>query len=121
MRQSPGGHNTSAHSGNNGKNTFWKNTEYQDRLALLWRKIAERYKDKEIIAGYDLLNEPAADTMTELNQAYSRIIKKIREVDTNHIIILEGNKFSTEFTGLDKFAEVFIGGGDNPGLDGYFL
>jgi len=34
--------------------------ESQDLTALLWQKIASRYKDEKIIVGYDLLNEPIA-------------------------------------------------------------
>jgi endoglucanase len=101
MRQSPGGHNTTEDSGNNGNNEFWQNAEYQDRLASLWKKIAGRYKNKKIIIGYDLLNEPEAHLITDLNDVYNQIIQKIREVDSNHIIFLEGNDFAVVFEGLD--------------------
>ncbi len=101
MRQSPGGHNTSPHSGHNGDNELWKNAEYQNRLAALWKEIAGRYKNKEIIIGYDLLNEPEADPVSDLNDVYARIVQAIRLVDKHHIIFLEGNNFATEFAGLD--------------------
>ncbi|MBR1658956.1 MAG: cellulase family glycosylhydrolase, partial [Oscillospiraceae bacterium] len=32
--------------------------ESADRTAILWREMARRWKDRWIIAGYDLLNEP---------------------------------------------------------------
>lgn len=60
MRQSPGGHNTSPHSGNNGLNQLWSNATYQKRLIALWHKIAAQYAENPTVAGYDLLNEPAA-------------------------------------------------------------
>ncbi|NOZ47448.1 MAG: cellulase family glycosylhydrolase [Chlorobi bacterium] len=91
MRQSPGGHNSSPHSGNGGLNELWSNTNYQQRIASLWRNIAQRYANEPIIAGYDLLNEPEAPDSTSLNNVYQSIIDSIRSIDTNHIIFLEGN------------------------------
>ncbi len=91
MRQSPGGHNSSPHSGNEGLNELWNNINYQQRISALWRKIAERYANEPIIVGYDLLNEPEAPDSTVLNTVYQSIIGSIRSVDTNHIIFLEGN------------------------------
>ncbi len=91
MRQSPGGHNSSPHSGNGGLNELWSNTNYQKRIAALWRVIAERYSDESIIAGYDLINEPEAPNAATLNTVYQTIIDSIRSVDANHIVFLEGN------------------------------
>jgi hypothetical protein len=69
----------------------------------LWRTIAGRYKDEPIVIGYDLLNEPIphfADT-TRLNPLleplYRRIVAAVREVDTNHIVILGGAQWDSNF------------------------
>lgn len=86
-----GGQNTAEHSGNKGKNQLWHNPQYQQRLRALWKKIAQRYANEKIIAGYDLMNEPDAPDKTTLNKVYSDITKAIREVDNKHIIFLEGN------------------------------
>lgn len=77
----------------------------QDLLVEIWRKIADRYKDEPIILGYDLLNEPIAthfeDELEFLNQQleplYKRVVKAIREVDTNHIILLGGAQWNSNF------------------------
>ena len=43
---------------------FWANTPgpdgvgIQDRFAMLWKLLAERYKEETTVIGYDLLNEP---------------------------------------------------------------
>ncbi|NOX34221.1 MAG: glycoside hydrolase family 5 protein [Deltaproteobacteria bacterium] len=91
MRQSPGGHNSTPHSGNKGLNKLWTNREYQRRLIVLWKTIALRYARDPVIAGYDLLNEPDAPDKEVFNKVYREITKGIREVDDKHIIFLEGN------------------------------
>lgn len=96
MRQSPGGHNSSPHSGNNGLNKLWSNREYQKRLVALWKTIASRYAKDPIIAGYDLLNEPDAPNKEILNKVYREITKGIRGVGDKHIIFLEGNLWATQ-------------------------
>ncbi|MCF6269830.1 MAG: cellulase family glycosylhydrolase [Melioribacteraceae bacterium] len=101
MRQSPGGHNTSPHSGNGGLNELWSNNSFQQRIATLWRKIAERYVNEPIIAGYDLLNEPEAPDSASLNTVYQSIIDSIRSVDTTHILFLEGNLWAQYTNWID--------------------
>lgn len=101
MRQSPGGHNTSPHSGNNGKNQLWINPVNQKLLLSFWGKIASRYAEKSIIIGYDLLNEPDAPDKEVLNQIYRDLINVIRFVDKNHIIFLEGNGMSKDIDQID--------------------
>jgi aryl-phospho-beta-D-glucosidase BglC (GH1 family) len=91
MRQSPGGHNSSPYSGNDGLNMLWHNQTYQQRLINLWEKIAVRYANKPIVIGYDLLNEPEAPDKEILNKVYQDITSAIRKVDEKHIIFLEGN------------------------------
>ena len=70
----------------------------------IWRKIAERYKNEPVILGYELFNEPIAPyfpNMEELNGKLEDIYKKgvaaIREVDTNHIILLGGAQWNGNF------------------------
>lgn len=102
MRQSPGGHNSNPHSGNNGLNELWSNTNYQERLISLWQKIAGRYADNYTIIGYDLLNEPEAPNKTVFNKMYKEISKAIRKVDSNHIIFLEGNLWGKDLTWIEN-------------------
>ncbi|MGC3957365.1 MAG: cellulase family glycosylhydrolase [Verrucomicrobiota bacterium] len=84
-------------------------TKYQDRLAGLWRKIAERYKDEPTVAGYDLLNEPlpertgaAREHKHKLEPLYKRLTQIIREVDSKHMIVLEGADWSNDWTVFTK-------------------
>jgi hypothetical protein len=83
--------------------SLWENNENKQRTIELWREIASRYKDETIVAGYDLLNEPKWDLgsqNTDLRKLYIDITTAIRNVDTNHIIFIEGNWFATDFNGL---------------------
>ena len=72
---------------------FYRNEENIARTVSLWRAIADRYRNRTIVAGYDLLNEPQipwftpADVLTDI---YARIIAAIREVDKQHMVILSG-------------------------------
>jgi len=98
----PGGQNTNDHSDSDGNEArLWTNVANQDRTVALWRKIAERYATAEWIGGYDLINEtvlPTGYTNADLRALYMRITRAIREVDTNHIVIIEGNWYATDFS-----------------------
>lgn len=70
----------------------------------IWHKIAERYKDEPVILGYELMNEPIAhyfENKDELNKKleplYKRAVKAIREVDKNHVILLGGARWNSDF------------------------
>jgi endoglucanase len=75
----------------NGKGTaLWTDGKNQDRLAALWRAIAARYRDDVTIAGYDLLNEPVPVTSRDQWKALAgRILRAIRQVDLDHLVIVE--------------------------------
>jgi hypothetical protein len=70
---------------------LWRSTEHEERTIALWRAIAERYRDRAWLAGYDLLNEPTVLDGERLRGLYERVLSAIREVDDNHIAFLEGN------------------------------
>jgi aryl-phospho-beta-D-glucosidase BglC (GH1 family) len=76
--------------------SFWSDFAWHERLIRLWEKIAARYaKRGEVIAGYDLLNEPALpdggarDTPADWNLLVRKLVKSIRAVDRTHAIIIE--------------------------------
>lgn len=68
---------------------LWDQPENQNRLVALWQAIAQRYKDETIIAGYDLVNEPIAYSLKDWEGLAKRLVSAIREVDPNHLIIVE--------------------------------
>ncbi|MFA9399038.1 MAG: glycoside hydrolase family 5 protein [Clostridiaceae bacterium] len=73
------------------------------RLTIkLWHDIAYRYRNNPIVGGYDLLNEPLPNWFCKYNDMvmplYREITEEIRKVDKNHMIILEGVNWSTDWS-----------------------
>ena len=77
---------------------LWQSAANKDRTVQLWKAIANRYKNRGIIAGYDLLGEPNVPNGADLLNLYTVIIDSIRSVDTHHMIQLEGNDYSKDFS-----------------------
>ncbi len=83
--------------------SLWESDLNKLRTIDLWKHIAERYKNEPYIAGYDLLNEPKWNLPPNnqpLRDLYINITDAIRQVDSNHIVFVEGNWFATDMTGL---------------------
>ena len=79
--------------------------EGANRTIRLWQELAERWADRWIIAGYDLLNEPISlpefdCLIPELKAFYDRLVTAVRQVDQKHILFIQGNRFANR---LDIF------------------
>src|SRR4029079_17137215 len=89
---------------------LYESPRERERTAAIWKRIAQHYKGEATILGYDLLNEPIAhffDTkkLNPLLEPPSRqIVKGIREVDPNHVVILVGAQWASKF---DPFGPPF--------------
>jgi hypothetical protein len=74
-----------------------------EKAANVWKEIADHYKDESVVLGYDLLNEPIAHFFDTdhfnplLEPAYKYIAAQIRQVDKNHILILGGAQWDSNF------------------------
>lgn len=83
--------------------------QYEEELIFLWKKLAGRYADEPVIAGYDLLNEPLPNFFSQYNERllplYRRLIQEIRSIDRKHMIILEGLHWATDFSVFDQFTK----------------
>lgn len=73
----------------------WQDPKRINRLAGLWYNIAKRFTSssyRDIIIGYEILNEPHPPTSLEGYQAWNNIAKKvtkaIRQVDKYHTIVV---------------------------------
>ncbi|MBN1780780.1 cellulase family glycosylhydrolase [bacterium] len=84
------------------KPSLWESEGNRAKTVALWKKLAERYADEPWVGGYDLINETNWNlpNNTLLRQLYVEITQAIREADRNHMIIIEGNWFANDFTGL---------------------
>ena len=81
--------------------------ESRERCLVLWEEIARRYGDREIVAGYDLINEPISigrwhKYIPELSAFYDECIVRMRKYDKNHIMFLEGPMFSTNMRPFNR-------------------
>jgi endoglucanase len=94
----PGYQNQSWHSDNpTHKAFFWQHKHFQDRVVHLWEVIADRYKGHPWVAGYNPINEPADPSEEMIVPFYRRLYQAIRAIDPDHILFLEGNRYSREF------------------------
>ncbi len=96
------------------KPSLWESAANQEKTIALWRRLAARYADRPEIGGYDLINEPnwgfedidadpngCAETQNApLWDLQQRITAAIREVDTNHLIFIEGNCWGNNYRSL---------------------
>lgn len=116
LHAAPGGQGENADISDydSSKPSLWESEANKEKMIALWRKLAERYVDEPMIAAYDIINEPnwgfqnhASDLNGCSETANSplwdlqiRVTEAIREVDTNHIIVIEGNCWGNNYGGL---------------------
>jgi endoglucanase len=103
LHAAPGGQTGANIDDSYGYPFIYESAYYTDMTVQLWRALAQRYKDETIILGYELLNEPiSTDFNTNyfspmLEPLYKKITTAIREVDKNHMIILDGAVWASQF------------------------
>lgn len=72
----------------------------------LWQEVAQRYRDRSTVLGYELLNEPIPNwpgytpLHPQLDKAYRRMGQSIRQVDRRHLLFLDGAEWATNFSAL---------------------
>ena len=82
----------------------------QQQFCDIWKSIAARYKDEDVILGYELINEPVAtyfgDEQEFLNTQLVKVLKMgleaIRSVDKEHIVIIGSPQWNSNFTPLEN-------------------
>ncbi|MBN1870190.1 MAG: cellulase family glycosylhydrolase [Candidatus Omnitrophica bacterium] len=103
LHAAPGAQNCDWHSDSLGKAELWTKRKNQERAWALWEFLADRYRDEDCIAGYDLLNESVLKDTGLLNRFYQQMIKRIRGIDKNHILFIEGNTWATDVECLEEY------------------
>lgn len=99
--------------GNPALSSLWESEANKQKTIALWRKLAERYANEPWVGGYDLINEPnwsftaggnqngcTENSNAPLRQLYVAITNAIRQVDTRHLIIIEGNCWGNNYNGI---------------------
>ncbi len=131
MHAAQGWQNCHWHSDNErGASLLWTHKAFQDRFVALWEEFARRCEGKNVVAGYNLMNEPSTGNpngehvfdfyenfksdWAAMNNLYRRTVKAIRDIDPGHIIFLEGDNYSRHFDGLEEpFAPNLVYGSHN--------
>ena len=67
-----------------------------EAYASVWRKLAETFKDHPALLGYDIMNEPHS-TKGLWPAAAQAAVDAIREVDTETLIFVEGDRWASTF------------------------
>ena len=111
MHDAPGGQTGDNIDDSYGYPWLFESETSKQFFSEIWKKIADRYKNEPTVLGYDLLNEPIATYFTnkeEINKllvpVYKRGIEAIRSVDPNHIILLGGAQWNSNFSMFDEKA-----------------
>ncbi len=83
-----------------------------DKAIDLWKTLAERYKDRAVVGGYDLLNEPIAPPnagngnfdylIPKLTLFYEHVIAEIRKIDQKHMFSIEGAHWAADLSIFTK-------------------
>jgi endoglucanase len=78
---------------------------YRSQTLDLWAELAQRYRRREAVLGYDLLNEPLPNEWQhrfndELVALYRDLTRVVRAVDDTHLIMYEGSHWATNWAPL---------------------
>lgn len=79
-------------------NLLWEHPHFQDRVVHLWRVLARRYRSNPAVAAYNPMNEPVCEDGEAVARLSLRLLEAIRTEDPDHIVVLDGNRYGTDFT-----------------------
>lgn len=108
MHCAPGGQTGDNIDDGSGYPFLFESQSDEEQTIDIWGKIANRYRNENIILGYDLLNEPIATYFDSayfnprLEPLYKKIVSAIRREDKNHIIFLGGAQWDSNFKPFGK-------------------
>ena len=108
LHAAPGGQTGVNHDDGPGFPLAFYVPRYRQLTIDLWRALAAHYRNEPAVLGYDLLNEPISPYNDEnylnprLEPLYRDIVAAIRGVDPNHVVLLAGAQWSTNFAVFDR-------------------
>jgi endoglucanase len=103
MHCAPGGQTGANIDDSFGYPWLYTSREALDETVAMWKRIAAHYRNNPTVLGYDLLNEPLPNWpklqvfKRELVPVYMKIAAGIRQVDHNHVLILGGANWDSDF------------------------
>ncbi|HEX4020935.1 MAG TPA: glycoside hydrolase family 5 protein [Acidobacteriaceae bacterium] len=108
MHCAPGGQTGTNIDDSWGYPWLYSSPQAQEHTVAIWRRIAAHYRNEPVILGYDLLNEPIPQYPQlqqynkDLEPMYRKIVAGIRQVDPNHVVILGGAQWDSNFKVFGK-------------------
>ncbi len=108
MHAAPGGQTGTNIDDSTGYPWLFEDAQAQAQTIETWKRIAEHYRDNATVLGYDLLNEPIphfpqlAKYNAALEPLFRRIVAAVRDVDRNHVVILTGAQWDSNFKVLGE-------------------
>jgi aryl-phospho-beta-D-glucosidase BglC (GH1 family) len=103
MHCAPGGQTGSNIDDSWGYPWLYTSQTAQNETVAIWKRIAAHYSRNPTVLGYDLLNEPLPNwpklepLKRELVPVYMKVSAAIRQVDKNHVLIVGGANWDTNF------------------------
>ena len=89
MHGAPGGQSDEAHNGLGKSNRLWFDVDNIIKMENAWIRLAKEFKTSNA-AMFDLMNEPmGAPNPAMLMLVYDRVIRAIRTVDPNKVLLVE--------------------------------
>ncbi len=80
------------------ENKLFEDEILQRRFIKLWQEFARRYRHYGSNVVFELLNEIVEPDSSRWNKLSQRVVKAIREIDQDRIIIIGGNNYNSVFT-----------------------
>lgn len=92
MHGVPSGQSNQMHTGRSNQTPeIYEDPAAQQRMLELWTAIARRYKDRGVIAAYDIVNEPYGDYKTDvsvpLRKLMFRAYEAVRSTGDQHLVL----------------------------------
>ena len=90
MHGAPGGQSNEHHTGKENRNRLWFDVENITEMERKWTILAKEFRYDPTVAVYDIMNEPmGAPNPAMLHLVYDRIIKAIRKVDPEKVVLVD--------------------------------
>ncbi|WP_188316227.1 glycosyl hydrolase family 18 protein [Chitinophaga agrisoli] len=85
-------------------NDLWNKQIYKDITVRLWERLAARYKNNDVVAFYDLINEPNnVPDNRWIHDLFERLINAVRAQGDNHMLMIEGNGWGNNYNWMEPF------------------
>ncbi|MCM1067789.1 MAG: glycoside hydrolase family 5 protein [Muribaculaceae bacterium] len=110
MHDAPGGQTGDNIDDSYGYPWLMESPRAQQLFCDIWEQIAKRYSNEPVILGYELINEPIAHFFDSeslnphLEPLHKRAVEAIRRHDSNHIVLLGGPQWNSNFSNFSDWA-----------------